>query len=725
MSGPSVTIPRMTRDLYSARVLEIDPPARRVRLRVLLVRFERSWGREHLLPEDKGFFFRALWQAADGVAKRRRGPLHDEVGLEEYLDTTWVDANADRFVESAERLTARNVPADDAAVDALAEFHCDSADGIDAHLHEWDHPWEGEDRLVQADYDVHVTDPRWLEPLVAGQGWCTNAFPSPTPEVPGGPTQGAGEAYLGLGWVRELDSGDLDGAVEAYRRAIETGDPHVKAKAHTAIERVKAKLAGTLADDFTAEVALETRAALELCVRLHGERRPEEARAAYLLAHAPGDPAIIAEARRRADMVTPAEHALRLFEAGDRVAATAELRRAYDPSTAVAAFALAVYAGDLTAAGEVEFGGDLERCWTGNVAVDLAFHYGRQGDRATVDKLLELVAVTDNASGAWAYAAANGSAHPHGLAVMVGRALARSEAGAMSPDGLTAIAEAAAPALPGVAATAYRLLGEHELQYGEEDAVPDAWSRAAYWSCVDRPGGARMAAAEITALAELLDAVGETQDAATARAVLAELAPAPAQGPRDHYGAFLYGQWFSGAKRADKAVPLLTEVAGEKGVGAAKACVTVGFHAHHADDDEAARRWWVRAIGMGDSATSRQAANNLALAAKKRRDLEDAARWFAPLVMDEDEGAALAAAHMGELNYWLGNKEDAVGWYARTLEWSNNAELIGEAGFRTGEILAEHGDRNGARTVLARAAACGDPSFSPRAKELLAALDAG
>ncbi|HEY1178319.1 MAG TPA: hypothetical protein VGF17_19360, partial [Phytomonospora sp.] len=200
----------MSRDLYSARVLELDHSARRVRLRVLLVHFERSWGREHLLPQDAGFFFRALWQAADGVAKRRRGPLQDEVGLEDYLDTAWVDAHAGRFIDGVEMLASRNVPADDDAVDALAAFHCDHADGLDAHLHEWDEPWEAEDRLVQADYDVHVTDARWLEPLLTGQGWCTNAYPSPAPERPGGPAQGAGEAYLGLGWVRELDSGDLD-----------------------------------------------------------------------------------------------------------------------------------------------------------------------------------------------------------------------------------------------------------------------------------------------------------------------------------------------------------------------------------------------------------------------------------------------------------------------------------------------------------------------------------
>ncbi|GIG68055.1 hypothetical protein [Phytomonospora endophytica] len=716
----------MTRDLYSARVLELDPPARRVRLRVLLVHFERSWGREDLLPRDAGFFFRALWQAADGVAKRRRGPLQDEVGLEEYLDTEWVDANAGRFVEHVEMLDSRNVPTGDAEIAALAEFHCDHADGLDAHLHEWDDPWEAEHRLVAADYDVRVTDPRWLEPLLTGQGWATNAFPSPAAERRGGPASGAGEAYLGLGWVRELDSGDFDGAIRAYERAIETGDAHVKAKAHTAVERVKAKREGTLADDFTAEVALETRAALELCVRLHGEGRAEEARAAYLLAHAAGDPVILAEARRRADMSSPAEHALRLFEGGDRAAATAELRRAYDPSKAVAEVALAVYAGDFEAAAAVGFGGDLERCQTGNAAVDLAFHYGRQGDKATLDALLALVIGTGNAVAAWTYAVTGGSAHPPALATVIGRRLARAEADAMNPEGIRTIAEAAAPAFPAVAAAAYRLLGEHELRHGEDDAaVAGAWIRGAHWSCVTRPGGARAAAAEIAELAELLDGVGETVAAEAARALLTELAVTPATGAVDRHAAFLYGQWFSSAERADKALPLLTEVARGRGASAAKACVTVGFHAHHAGDDDTARRWWVRAIGMGDPVTSRQAVSNLALAAKKRRDLDEATRWFAPLLAEEDDGAALAAAHLGELCYWLEDLESAVGWYGRTLELSNDPELVGEAGFRSGEILAGRGERAGARNVLARAAACGNVTFSPRAKALLEALDAG
>ncbi|MGW4801020.1 hypothetical protein ACWEPC_52230, partial [Nonomuraea sp. NPDC004297] len=205
----------MDLNLSSVRVLELDVAERRVRLRVLLTHYQRSWGVEGLLPDDTGFFFGVLRQAADGVAKRSSGPLNEVVDVDDYLDASWVAANAHRFVAGVERPAARNLPVSDEDTRRLADFPVDHHDSLDGHLHRWDDPWAREDRLVQADYDVWVTDPRWLAPLRRGQGWSTDAFPASSERVESGgdgPAAAMGRACLGLGWIREQDRGDLEGA---------------------------------------------------------------------------------------------------------------------------------------------------------------------------------------------------------------------------------------------------------------------------------------------------------------------------------------------------------------------------------------------------------------------------------------------------------------------------------------------------------------------------------
>jgi WD40 repeat protein len=47
-------------------------------------------------------------------------------------------------------------------------------------IHQRDDGWPDEDRLVQADYEVQVTDPRWLEHLRPGLSWETGYYPDPT-----------------------------------------------------------------------------------------------------------------------------------------------------------------------------------------------------------------------------------------------------------------------------------------------------------------------------------------------------------------------------------------------------------------------------------------------------------------------------------------------------------------------------------------------------------------
>ncbi|MGP3990142.1 WD40 repeat domain-containing protein [Streptomyces sp. 3N207] len=140
-----------------------------MRFRIFVVDYdvERRWHAE--LPEDPGFFLSLLWEsAADGG-----GPLGDFFTWREPENDGWLAVNTRWFVESVERVAVRNYPLSDqdwAHIDTLQE------EGI----HQRDDGWPDEGLLVQADYEVQVTDPRWLEHLWPGLSWETGYYPDPT-----------------------------------------------------------------------------------------------------------------------------------------------------------------------------------------------------------------------------------------------------------------------------------------------------------------------------------------------------------------------------------------------------------------------------------------------------------------------------------------------------------------------------------------------------------------
>jgi hypothetical protein len=150
-------------------VLDLAPDRRRARLRIFAVDYdvEHRWHAE--LPGDPGFFLSLLREAADDGG----GPLGDLFTWRELDNDRWLTVNTRWFVESVERVAVRNHPMSDEAwehIDALQE------EGI----HQRDDGWPEEDRLVQADYEVQVTDPRWLEHLWSGLSWETGYYPDPT-----------------------------------------------------------------------------------------------------------------------------------------------------------------------------------------------------------------------------------------------------------------------------------------------------------------------------------------------------------------------------------------------------------------------------------------------------------------------------------------------------------------------------------------------------------------
>jgi cellulose synthase operon protein C len=111
--------------------------------------------------------------------------------------------------------------------------------------------------------------------------------------------------------------------------------------------------------------------------------------------------------------------------------------------------------------------------------------------------------------------------------------------------------------------------------------------------------------------------------------------------------------------------------------------------------------------------------------AKGHRDFAAALRWYQRVIDSGDSEAPLAAAHLGELSYWLGDRDGAVRFYELTLATTDRAGLVGEAAYRLGEIRHRDGDVDVARELLGQAISADDSEFSAQARELLSRLAVG
>ncbi|MET9862634.1 hypothetical protein ABZY93_25665 [Streptomyces smyrnaeus] len=160
-------------DLYGVRVLAVDPPRRRIRLRVTVVYYDI--GSHAPLTDDASFFLRIFGETAHGA------PLGEVITQDQRLDEAWVDANTRWFIESVERIATRNHP-----------FTQEVEEWLDENRVSF--PWEEEPRFgemtlesaaallrseetsVGADYEVVVTDSRWIAHLTVGDWWRTASY---------------------------------------------------------------------------------------------------------------------------------------------------------------------------------------------------------------------------------------------------------------------------------------------------------------------------------------------------------------------------------------------------------------------------------------------------------------------------------------------------------------------------------------------------------------------
>ncbi|NUW31676.1 tetratricopeptide repeat protein [Nonomuraea sp. SMC257] len=154
---------------------------------------------------------------------------------------------------------------------------------------------------------------------------------------------------------------------------------------------------------------------------------------------------------------------------------------------------------------------------------------------------------------------------------------------------------------------------------------------------------------------------------------------------------------------------------------AARAVIALG-ETYHDEDETRARAWYLRGLDAEDGHTAAVAAMYLGALAKRARDYPEALGWYQRVIDAGDPESGMAAAHLGELCHWLGDRDGALRHYELTLTLTDLPDLVAEAAFRLGEIRYERGDLATARRLLERAVATGDAVFAPRAAELLARI---
>jgi hypothetical protein len=164
----------MSVDLYQLQVLDLAPVERRVRLRVLVDYYDirvvdgrvtKAWAEP--LPRDASFFFCILW-GANWDSHLRGGPIGEALAWDQIHDIAWVNANTARFVERVQELSRRNDHPSEEDWQRLYRLY---------ELGDPDDDREVEEQLVQADYDLWVTEQRWMAHLTPWQSWGTAAFP--------------------------------------------------------------------------------------------------------------------------------------------------------------------------------------------------------------------------------------------------------------------------------------------------------------------------------------------------------------------------------------------------------------------------------------------------------------------------------------------------------------------------------------------------------------------
>lgn len=152
----------MSTDLYGVRVIDTKPDENKVRLKVFVVYYDVAYKSHQPIPADPSFFLRILWDEGD-ARFGGGGSIGHEISVEQILDESWVNKNTFKFIDTVEILSITNFPVEDYS--SFYDFYYER-DGV----------WQDEDKLVQAVYDIHVTDKKYIDHLENGMSWGTTSY---------------------------------------------------------------------------------------------------------------------------------------------------------------------------------------------------------------------------------------------------------------------------------------------------------------------------------------------------------------------------------------------------------------------------------------------------------------------------------------------------------------------------------------------------------------------
>ncbi|GAA3753862.1 hypothetical protein GCM10022225_43270 [Plantactinospora mayteni] len=778
----------MSTDLYGLRVLDVAPDELRVSFRVFVVYYDTG-GKTHApIPDDPSFFLHELWGAQRFEPVTTPHPLR-MVSVKQILDEDWSAANAHRYVRRVDRVATRNHPVADDDWAHLHDFYYERAGG-----------WSDEDLLVQADFDVWVTDPRWLETLTPGRSWATTSYPIITDQV----LEADAPTVLDLRepalTLNPFPGGSGDAGTPSDVAFSDDGR-------YLAVTSQACELVVFRTDDWTEHV-----------------RIPDSELWGQDIQWVPGTHQLTKrlveggdEAPTRAyDVDTGTEVDVapqpRMFRSRTgRYRADSGFGRHRADGGYGGFTGYGAWVDVLTSSGEsrllhlprgkkyvgsVSFSADERRMFVGQgkdvhvldpedgrllatvsglrpgaiVRPDGAYlaAVGRSSSFPDnpEDKLIDLWRVSD---GALLMSCRSGGGYVTPTWSPDGSTLATSVVtGSQGYGGEIRVYRAGPPVEPPeeVHLTADKLRAliksgdikdEPYLHYmlieREQDPVVRGRSRGkagvrrkrrdglweaaeAYRKAVEIGGTTDAALHASRELASLLLELNDPEGAVAAARTAHSIAASRDLDDRKNSKALAeIAVRLGDALRTRDAEEDDQEQAraayqqaidlGAKRVG--QATLGLGWTAYNLGEDDVAEAHLQRAVGMlaNEPGAEATAAMLLGGIAKRRRDLPSALTWYQRGAKADSIQQPLAAAHLGELHYWLGDHEGTRTWYQRALKFAYDPAVIAEATFRLGELAAEDGDREAAAEFLRQAAATGHEGFAERAEELLSRLTGG
>ncbi|AWH85387.1 hypothetical protein HYN59_09795 [Flavobacterium album] len=155
----------MSTDLYGIRILKKEPEQKKITMKVIVVYYDVAYKSHEPLPMDKSLFLRVLCDNGGDAF------IGKEIAQYEWLDEDWVAANAYKYIDHVKQLSTKNYPIKN--WDGYHDFYYGEG------------PWTDEEKLVQADYEVYVSDARLFEHLEEGESWGTTSYETQSYVHPG------------------------------------------------------------------------------------------------------------------------------------------------------------------------------------------------------------------------------------------------------------------------------------------------------------------------------------------------------------------------------------------------------------------------------------------------------------------------------------------------------------------------------------------------------------